>query len=62
MCRAAASKHLAWPSAVEVEISSFDVVDGSRRIYIHPMVSESGSAVSGTNDDDSALVAVVGRA
>ena len=45
---------------VEVEISSFDVVDGSRRIYIHPMFGESGSGLSGANDDDSVLVAVDG--
>ena len=32
---------------VEVEIRSFDVVDGSRRIYIQPMFGESGSALSG---------------
>ena len=47
---------------VEVEISSFDVVEGSRRIYIHPMFGESGKGLSGANDDDSVLVAVVGRA
>ena len=47
---------------VEVEIRSFDVVDGSRRIYIHPMFGESGSGLSGANDDDSVLVAIVGRA
>ena len=47
---------------VEVEISSFDVVEGSRRIYIHPMFGESGSGLSGANEDDSVLVAVVGRA
>ena len=45
---------------VEVEISGFDVVEGSRRIYIHPMFGESGSGLSGANDDDSVLVAVVG--
>jgi len=45
---------------VEVEISSFDVVEGSRRIYIHPMFGESGSGLSGANDDDSVLVAVDG--
>ena len=47
---------------VEVAISSFDVVEGSRRIYIHPMFGESGRGLSGANDDDSVLVAVVGRA
>ena len=45
---------------VEVEISGFDVVEGSRRIYIHPMFGESGSGLSGANDDDSVLVAVDG--
>ena len=47
---------------VEVEIRSFDVVEGSRRIYIHPMFGESGRGLTGANDDDSVLVAVVGRA
>ena len=39
---------------------SFDVVEGSRRIYIHPMFGESGRGLSGANDDDSVLVAIVG--
>jgi hypothetical protein len=46
---------------VEVEISGFDVVEGSRRIYIHPMFGESGRGLSGAIDDDSVLVAIVGR-
>ena len=47
---------------VEVEISGFDVVEGSRRIYIHPMFGESGSGLSGANDDDSVFLAIVGGA
>ena len=39
---------------------SFDVVDGSGRIYVQSMAGEPGRGLSGANDDDSVLVAVVG--
>ena len=39
---------------------SFDVVEGSGRIYGQPMAGEPGSGLSGAHDDDSVLVAVVG--
>ena len=39
---------------------SFDVVDGSGRIYGESMAGEPGRGLSGANDDDSVLVAVVG--
>ena len=39
---------------------SFDVVEGSGRIYGQSMVGEPGRGLSGANDDDSVLVAVVG--
>ena len=39
---------------------SFDVVEGSGRIYGQSMAGEPGSGLSGANDDDSVLVAVVG--
>ena len=42
------------------KISGFDVVDGSVRIYVRSMVGEPGRGLSGANDDDSVLVAVVG--
>ena len=35
-----------WPSAVEVEISGFDVVDGSVRIYVRSMAGEPGRGLS----------------
>src|SRR6185312_6867630 len=40
---------------------SFDVVEGSGRIYVQSMAGEPGRGLSGANDDDdSVLVAVVG--
>ena len=39
---------------------SFDVVEGSGWIYGRSMAGEPGSGLSGANDDDSDLVAVVG--
>ena len=39
---------------------SFDVVEGSARIYGQSVVGEPGRGLSGANDDDSVLVAVVG--
>ena len=42
------------------KISGFDVVDGSVRIYVRSMAGEPGRGLSGVNDDDSVLVAVVG--
>jgi len=39
---------------------SFDVVVGSGRIYVPSMAGGPGSGLSGANDDDSVLVAVVG--
>ena len=39
---------------------SFDVVEGLGRIYGQSMAGEPGSGLSGVNDDDSVLVAVVG--
>ena len=36
-----------WPSAVEVKISGFDVVEGSVRIYVRSMVGEPGRGLSG---------------
>ena len=36
-----------WPSAVEVKISGFDVVDGSVRIYGRSMAGEPGRGLSG---------------
>ena len=36
-----------WPSAVEGEISGFDVVEGSVRIYVRSMVGEPGRGLSG---------------
>ena len=36
-----------WPSAVEVEISGLDVVDGSVRIYVRSMAGEPGRGLSG---------------
>ena len=39
---------------------SFDVVEGSGWIYGRSMAGEPGSGLSGANDDDSVLVAVVG--
>ena len=35
-----------WPSAVEVKISGFDVVDGSVRIYVRSMVGGPGRGLS----------------
>jgi hypothetical protein len=49
-----------WPSAVEVKISGFDVVEGPVRIYVRSMAGEPGRGLSGANDDDSVLVGVVG--
>ena len=49
----------AWPSAVGVNISGLDVVDGSVRSYGRSMVGP-GTGLSGARDGDSALVAVVG--
>ena len=42
------------------EISGFDVVEGSVRIYVQSMFGEPGRGLSGAGDDDSVLVAVVG--
>ena len=39
---------------------SFDVVEGSARIYGQSMAGEPGRGLSGANGDDSVLVAVVG--
>jgi len=39
---------------------SFDVIEGSGQIYGQSMAGEPGSGLSGANDDDSVLVAVVG--
>ena len=36
-----------WPSAVEVKISGFDVVDGSGRIYVRSMAGGPGRGLSG---------------
>ena len=36
-----------WPSAVEVKISGFDVVEGSVRIYVRSMAGEPGRGLSG---------------
>ena len=36
-----------WPSAVEVKISGFDVVDGSVRIYVRSMAGGPGRGLSG---------------
>ena len=36
-----------WPSAVEVKISGFDVVEGSVRIYVRSMAGEAGRGLSG---------------
>ena len=49
-----------WPSAVEVKISGFDVVDGSVRIYVRSMAGGPGRGLSRGDDEDSVLVAVVG--
>ena len=49
-----------WPSAVEVKISGLDVVEGSVRIYVRSMAGGPGRGLSGANDDDSVVVAVVG--
>ena len=43
-----------------MKISGLDVVDGSVRIYVRSMVGGPGRGLSGANDDDSVLVAVVG--
>ena len=43
-----------------VKISGFDVVEGSMRIYVRSMAGEPGRGLSGANDDDAVLVAVVG--
>src|SRR5690349_22368057 len=48
-----------WPSAVEVEISGFDVVEGSVRIYVQSVVVEPGRWLSSATTD-SVLVAVAG--
>jgi hypothetical protein len=53
-------RHNTWPSAVGVKISGLDVVDGSVRIYVRSMAGGPGRGLSGANDDDSVLVAVVG--
>ena len=39
---------------------SFDVVEGLGRIYVQCMAGDPGRGLSGANDDDSVLVAVVG--
>ena len=38
---------ISWPSAVEVEISGFDVVEGSVRSYVQSMFGEPGRGLSG---------------
>ena len=49
-----------WPSAVDVEISGFDVVEGSVRIYVQSMFGEPGRGLSGAATMTRYLVAVVG--
>jgi hypothetical protein len=43
-----------------VKISGLDVVEGLVRIYVRSMAGGPGRGLSGANDDDSVVVAVVG--
>ena len=41
-----ADRRKTWPSAIDVEISGFDVVEGSVRIYVQSMFGEPGRGLS----------------
>jgi hypothetical protein len=59
MVSCGAPQHLAV-SGRPGKISGLDVVDGSVRIYVQSMAGEPGRGLSGANDQDSVVVAVVG--